>query len=141
TSDPQFEAYVSDTDALVDRYFTSLLEREMERQDINIDYTDQLRIYRDLAAAMITLDIMAEDRQMMAELIRDGSRPLLEASLRRYSPSARPTLDQLSERLAGHALLDRVGAIDAQVGFVNEFVAGTLFGDALVESPGMLCTD
>lgn len=105
----EFERYVADPDALVERYFKTLLERELERQDINIDYEGQLRIYRELANSMIAQDIMAESRQVVAALILEKSRNQLEESIRRYSLATRPTVEQLAEKLAGHALLDRVG--------------------------------
>lgn len=137
----QFGQYINDLDALVEHYFQTLLEREMERQDINIDHSQQLKIYHGLARAMITQDILSESRSVIAKMIRDQSASVLEESLRRYPPTSRPTLEQLSERLAGHALLDRVGSSDDQVGFVNEFVAGTLFGDVLISNDKLFCSE
>jgi hypothetical protein len=139
--DTSFRAYISDTDLMVDRYFERITERELVRQDINIPHDEQLAILRRLASHFIQEDVTTESEHRTAEVIRTTSRDILEHSQAKYSSGNRPSLEQLSEKLTRHALLDRVGQEGDKIGFVNEFVAGTLFGEVLEKTSNAFCSE
>ncbi len=126
------EATVS-TDSLVDKYLTSLLDRELERQNLRIPADQQIQIYTSLAWEMLELNFNSESREFIADVILAGSESILTKSLSYYRVSERPSTRALADTLAGHALLDRVGRSADRVGFINDFVFGLFLGRAIVE--------
>lgn len=118
---------------VIEKYFRSLLDREQERQALRMDADTQLMVFRKLAQAMMDLDINSECRDFIAHLIKETSANEIEQSRRAYPSSERPTSEQLADKLSSHALLDRVGRESESVGFVNDFVAGSLMGDVICE--------
>lgn len=127
----------SDSEIIVEQYFKSLLEREQVRQALTIAADDQMTIFRALAKSMMDLDFTAESRDFLRDCILESSRPILLTARRSYSIAERPTVEQLADILAGHALLDRVGRNENAVGFVNEFVLGTLQGEVISEDSSL----
>lgn len=130
--DDDFGVFGSNPDLLVERYFTMLLQREHARQDLRMDVAKQKAIFSNLARRMVDDDFTAESKDVIAELIREDNSQLIEEVRETYPSQDRPSADELAEKLAGHALLDRVGKTADFVGFVNDFVLGTLIGDNVV---------
>jgi hypothetical protein len=135
TKDTDFEDFCSNADELIRRYFTSLLDREQQRQDLRLSADGQLTVLKNLARQMTDADIVSDDRDSVSFLISMDNEALLEATRLTYAQAERPTIDDLAEKLTNHALLDRAGHESASVGFVNDFIFGTLIGDNLIESP------
>lgn len=136
-SEPNFNSSIATPNKIVDRYFDSILDREQERQQLNIEPTDQLIIFRRLAAAMIEFDITSDSKDWIKELLIDKNFDLLEKVRKSYPISSRPSLDELTNTLSNHALLDRKGNKD-NVGFINDFIFGTFIGQILVDSQNHL---
>jgi len=127
----EFEEACEDSEIIIRKYFNSLLDREQERQAINLNAGEQLTIFRKLAEMMIELNITAESREFMQLAILDWNRSLLEKTRQTYPASSRPSVEQLADTLANHALLNRIGGREDRIGFINEFVFGTLIGDVI----------
>ncbi len=120
---------------IVNRYFEALLEREITRQALTLSVSEQLSIFRSLAADMLRETFTTEPREFVQLRIIDQHKNTLELARAKYAREERPTLDELADKLASHALLDRRNNNDEQVGFVNDFVLGTLVGDNICENP------
>jgi len=118
---------------IVDRYFSTLLEREKERQNLNLTTDEQLGIMRTIAADMISLNYTSESKDYLELLIADKFTHLLEKTRSFYTSAERPSLEELITKLTTHALLDRFGNKDS-IGFINEFVLGNFVADVIVES-------
>jgi hypothetical protein len=134
--DTLFNECCTRVETLIQHYFRALLEREQARQALRIDFATQLQIFQRLASAMIQLDFRAESRDFVGQIIAETSASDLEHARRLYPQAERPTLMQLAETLAGHALLDRAAGTDSKVGFINDFVAGLMMGDAICAEQG-----
>ena len=113
---------------IVDRYFTSLLEREQERQDLLMSVVQQLSVFQSLAKDMVDEDFTAESRDFLHLRIIDKHSSLLSSIRESYPREARPTVEELGTKLVNHALLDRKNDSEDAIGFVNEFALGTLVG-------------
>jgi hypothetical protein len=139
--DADFESHLSNLDLLVTSYFRKISIRELDRQDINIPHDEQLTIFRRLAEHFLAEDISTESDRKISEIIRNTSKDILERSQASYPSGTRPTVEQLSDKLARHAFLDRVSNDSAKTGFVNEFVAGTFFAEVIEEKPAALSSE
>ncbi len=126
-----FNLTVETPSKIVDRYFDTILDREQERQQLNIEAKEQLNIFRRLTEAMIEFDITSDSKAWIRELIMDRNFELLEKIRKSYSISKRPSLDELTNTLSNHALLDRKGNKD-NIGFINDFIFGTFIGEIIV---------
>jgi uncharacterized protein YjbI with pentapeptide repeats len=127
-----FNLTVETPNKIVDRYFETILDREQERQQLNIEAKVQLDIFRKLTEAMIEFDITSDSKTWIKELILDRNFDLLEKSRKSYSISNRPSLDELTNTLSNHALLDRKGNKD-NIGFINDFIFGTFIGENIIK--------
>ncbi len=130
----EFDKHCEEPESFVEKYFHSLLEREMERQDLIITPDHQYNIFKNVVKLMIDFDTSAESRSFMKEIILEQNREKLGSAIDLYPSSNRPTLDNLVDKLSNHALLDRKGSGDDLVGFINDFVFGTFIGEIMSES-------
>jgi hypothetical protein len=130
----EFERHCEEPETFVEKYFYSLLAREMERQDLIIKPEDQYQIFKNVVKMMIEFDSSVEPRSFLKEIIYEQNKSLLNESLTLYPTTNRPTIENLIDKLANHALLDRKGTSENMTGFINEFVFGTFIGDILSES-------
>lgn len=131
--DTRFQELCESPGEITTSYFASLLERERERQDLLLSVPDQLVVFERLASEMARMRFMSEDRDYLELCITVGNPELLEQARLEYRKDARPTIDELATKLAGHALLDRRGPEDSKIGFVNDFILGSLLGRAIVD--------
>lgn len=130
----QFQQIAAKPDQIADRYFTALLEREQERQQLRIDPETQKLLFRSIAKMMIDLDISAAPREFIKDFLIENAREILQTTRKNYMPTERPTIEQLADTLSVHVLLDRVGRGENSIGFINDFIFGTLIGDVIVEN-------
>jgi hypothetical protein len=126
-----FDTIIETPSKIVDRYFETILDREQERQQLNIDPKEQLNIFRSLADAMIEFDINSDSKEWIKDLILDRNYESLENIRKSYSVSQRPSLDELTNTLSNHALIDRKGSND-NIGFINDFIFGTFIGQNII---------
>jgi hypothetical protein len=133
-TDVEFQSQSEEPEKFVDRYFNSLLKREIERQDLIIKPEEQYQIFKNVVKIMIEFDSSVEPRSFMKEMIYEQNVDLINNTLDLYSQSNKPTLENLIDKLSNHALLDRKGQNDDMIGFINDFVFGSLIGEIMSES-------
>ncbi|MEQ8470373.1 MAG: hypothetical protein RIC35_04270 [Marinoscillum sp.] len=130
----EFDQHCEEPESFVQKYFYSLLEREMERQDLIIKPEDQYQIFKNVVLLMVEFDSSAESRSFMKEIIFEQNQDRLRSAIDLYPSSNKPTIDNLVDKLANHALLDRKGNGEDMIGFINDFVFGTFIGELMSES-------
>lgn len=137
--DKKFDEAVENPSLLVEKYFQAILDREQERQDLRIEPLQQLDIYRKLAKRMMDFDITSDTKEWIKQLIEEQNRNYLEEVRKSYPVTHRPTLDEMTNTLSNHALLDRKGS-NNNIGFINDFIFGTFLGDVItdIKNPKLL---
>lgn len=132
--DEEFGMQIENPELLINEYFDRMLEREQERQHLIITIEKQYEIFKNVAKMLLEFDITVESKEFFKEIIKDQNYKLLEYTRTLYSGQDKPTLDNLVDTLATHALLDRKGRDDSQIGFINDFVFGILIGEIICEA-------
>jgi len=127
-----FENQITNSENLVNQYFEKMLEREKERQNLYMTVQDQYEIFKNVVRLLLELDSSVESKEFFKEIIKEQNLKLLE-TVRTHYPE-RPTVDNLVDSLATHALLDRKGRDGNQIGFINDFVFGTFIGDIISDT-------
>lgn len=115
---------------LIDKYFDYLLTREQQRQNLKLDNETQFRIFRKLNRFMSEYNFTAETKETIKDFIKDYNVKILQASLKDYKETVKPTIDELTETLSNHVFLDR--RTDGNVGFINDFIFGFLLSENLI---------
>lgn len=131
----EFDAVLSNPNSIIEKYFTSMLERERIRQDLRVLPSDQYAILKTIAEDMINKNYTSESKEYISALILKSHQELLDASRKQYQAEQRPTLGELVTKLAGHAMLDRSNENGQGIGFVNEFVLGNFCAEIIIEDP------
>ncbi|WP_448885247.1 NACHT domain-containing protein [Citrobacter telavivensis] len=131
--DVDFNKVISDPTKIVKKYFDSMLERERKRQDLLMSIEDQYTILKIIADDMIVSNYTSESREYISLVIAEKNQQLLEATRKLYTIDERPTTDELVNKLASHALLDRSGSENQGIGFVNEFVLGNFVSENIID--------
>lgn len=126
----ELEKMVLKENTIINKYLDFLLRREQTRQKLLIEPETQLRIFRKLVRLFTELDIKTASKDDIKELILDYNRKILSKTLEKYLPAERPHIEQLADTLSNHAFLDRKD--NKTIGFVNEFILGTLIAQNLV---------
>lgn len=130
-SNDGFKELLETPDKIIERYFTYLLEREKDRQNLIITTTDQFDILKSIALIFTEFNITHDKRAFIKEIIIDYNKQKLNY-YRTLSPT-KQTIEELAETLTNHALLDRFGLKDS-IGFINDFVYGYLLGMAMLDN-------
>ncbi len=133
--DEEFAIQIENPELLIKQYFEKMLEREIERQHLIISVEKQYEIFKNVAKMLLEFDITVESKEFFKEIIKDQNQKLLEYTRTLYSGQEKPTLENLVDTLATHALLDRKGRDESQIGFINDFVLGILVGEIICETP------
>ncbi len=128
-----FSYLLDSPEILVQQYFRKMLEREQERQNLPMRVEHQLQVFRNVARSFVEFDIVSEEKEFLKEIIYDENKSLIEETRNLYG-SDKPSVKNLLDTLSNHALLDRKGRDQNQVGFINDFVLGTFVGELLIES-------
>lgn len=133
-----------DASDILKQYFRIMLEREQERQQLQLSVDEQKDIMRKLASMMAQLDISSDEAEGIQALLEDIVSPKMAEYLRPYNErwnveEAPPSEEEFVMKLAHSALLDRISMNSNNIGFINEFIYGLLIGDALLE--GDMATD
>lgn len=116
-------------ESLVEKYFSFLFEREIIRQNLPFNSTEQRQILLSLCEAMVIYDFKTEDKSFIKEIIKDNNFELISSKLQSTSDSI-ATVDEIVDILSHHALLDRKE--NGSIGFINEFVLGSLVGQNII---------
>ncbi|QEY15880.1 hypothetical protein D0C16_07785 [Cellvibrio sp. KY-GH-1] len=128
-----FDNAINDPDSIVEKYFTTMFEREQIRQDIHLKPSEQYQILKSIAKDMTEKNYTAESREYLSGVIQNNHLAVLEESRKTYIAEQRPTIDELLNKLTGHALLDRESDEKQGIGFVNDFVLGNFCADTILE--------
>lgn len=131
-SEADFKKVIDDPTQIVRKYFNSMLERERKRQDLMMSIEDQYTVLTRIADDMVDSNYTSESRDYIYFIIMEKNIQLLEATRRLYTTDVRPTTDELVNKLASHALLDRAGNENQGIGFVNEFVLGNFVSENII---------
>lgn len=123
-SDTEFEKVASAPHLLVEKYFDFMLERERTRQDLRLTAEKQQDILTTIVEDMIAFGYTSEHREYIVDHILRVNSKLLDETLKSYPSSIRPTKEEIANKLASHALLDRSRREPNKIGFINEFVFG-----------------
>ena len=124
----------SDVENVIEYYFRSLLERERERQSLQLDVEEQYNIMEQIAKDFVEFDIVAEEISFIRDLFIDIIHDKYKIYRNRYvAIEERPTEEEFATKLAGHALLNRISPRKNQIGFINDFIFGILIGDCILE--------
>lgn len=132
-SDEDFEGAISDLDALVEHYFTSMLERERRRQDLKMTIVEQHDVLSSIAKDMMNDNYTSLPREDIVTLISEFHSTLIEKVRLKYDGEERPSSDEIANKLASHALFDRDENNDKGIGFVNEFVLGNYCSEVILK--------
>lgn len=127
----KFSKICSNTEQLIDGYFTQLLEREKGRQDLPASPEEQMAVFKGLAQNLVNIDATSESKEIIEQYLLNDEKDLVKLLRQRYPVESRPTEEQIIEKLSLHALLDRKG--NGTVGFVNDFVFGFFIGESAIE--------
>ena len=133
-SEHEFLEQLQEPEILVKHYFNKMLERERGRQNLIITVDRQFEIFKNVVKLMLDFDITVESKEFFKEIIRDQNSKLLEYTRTLYTGIEKPTIENLVDTLATHALLDRKGRGENQIGFINDFVLGIFIGEIVCES-------
>ena len=129
----QFTQCLTDIDRIIDDYIKKLMERENERQDLNMSVDEQKSILKIVASHFTNHDITADTKELLEKRIIEEEQKVLFEVLSRFTGDTRPSIEQLLNKLLIHAFLDRKGDINHQIGFVNDFILGSFVGLNLMD--------
>ena len=130
----KFMEQCRDVEKVITYYFDSLLSREKERQALLLSVQEQYGIMKALARYFVELEIVADElafiKDILSEIIHEK---YCEYRDRYISTEEKPSEEEFANKLAGHALLNRVSPTKNQIGFINDFVFGIFIGELIVE--------
>jgi hypothetical protein len=123
-SNEEFDIASNQPEKLVDRYFEFMLNREKKRQDLRINAEHQHDILQSIALDMMQFGYTSEHRDYIVDHILRNYSDFLDETLALYQASERISREELANKLASHALLDRSAREPNKIGFINDFVLG-----------------
>ncbi len=139
--DKKFEELCKNTELIVEQYFSSMLEREMDRQDLRMNPAEQKELLKIIAGHMCDHNYTAESKEKIVSVIKELAGELINKARKTYSAKDRPTVDKLATTLANHAFFDRSRIDDNYIEFVNEFVFGNYISENILSGSGEWIAD
>ncbi|MDD2878839.1 MAG: hypothetical protein PHQ58_00245 [Rhodoferax sp.] len=133
-SDDKFYSAIESPHELIDKYFEFMLERERKRQDLRIGIESQEKILESIADDMIEYSYTSEQRDYIVDHIQKVNSKIIDESLLSYPATERPTKEEIANKLASHALLDRSSREPNKIGFINEFVFGHFIAKNIIKA-------
>lgn len=133
-SDETFNILCGEPTKIVEQYFTSMLEREMDRQELRMNPTQQAHFLSLIAEDMCDYNYTSDTKEKLISTIKNKASHLLNEVRTLYSAKERPTLDKLATTLSNHAFFDRSHSDDNNIGFINEFVFGNYIASNIIAS-------
>ena len=135
----KFKSICSNVEQVIKYYFESLLERERERQALQLSVEEQYEIMEKLAYNFVDFDIFSEELSFIRDLFMDIIHENFKIYRERYiSIEERPTEEEFATKLAGHALLNRISPRKNEIGFINDFIFGIFIGDNIMKNQSIL---
>ncbi|NOU40220.1 MAG: hypothetical protein HOO85_03005 [Methylotenera sp.] len=139
--DSEFDRIVSSPDLIVESYFDFMLDREQVRQDLRMSIPNQQEVMRGICEDMMNFGYTSEQRDYIVDHILRHNSKILNDSLINYPASLKPTKEEIANKLASHALLDRSIRESNKIGFINEFVLGHYVSENIIRSQDWLSDD
>jgi hypothetical protein len=131
-NDETFEKLCKEPSKIVDQYFSSMLNREMDRQELRMNPQQQTELLKYVAENMCDNNYTADSKEKIIKVIKDKGAELLNEVRTLYSPKDRPTIDKLATTLSNHAFFDRSNQGENNIQFINEFVFGNYIAESIV---------
>lgn len=135
-SDETFKELCSNPTKIVDHYFFSMLEREMDRQELRMNPEQQSKFLALIAEDMYENNYTSDTKEKLISTIKNKASNILNEVRTLYSAKERPTLDKLATTLSNHAFFDRSNSDENKIEFVNEFVFGNYIATNIIEYQG-----
>jgi len=132
----EFKEMIQTSDVILDKYFGLLLARELERQNLEFTVDELHTVIKKLAAEFVRYDMTSETIEFIQELLQE----ILKEDLLRYRNRYREkhlseegilSAEEYIKRVSHNYLLDRISANSNQISFINEFIFGSLIGEAV----------
>lgn len=140
-NDEQFSLVSSDPERIVQSYFEYMLDRERERQDLRMTPEMQSEILKTIADDMIRHEYTAEERDYIVKILLEKCVKQIEAARNQYPASEKPSREEIANKLASHALLDRNSIESTKIGFVNDFSLGNYVAEIIISDSNWLGDD
>lgn len=137
----KFKEAAKDTDRIVESYFEYMIERERIRQDLLMTKDGQSKILQGIAEDMIDKKYTAESRDYIINLLLTKHAKEIDETRSQYSTANRPGREEIANKLASHALLDRSANDPAKISFINEFALGNYVAINIANSTEWLNDD
>lgn len=135
-SSEDFDSLCKEPSKIVNRYFISMLEREQDRQNLNMSPHEQTLLLAEIAGDMAENDYTSDTKEKFLDTIKKRCSSLLEDTRKRYPAKDRPSFDSLANTLSNHAFFDRSTQGDNSIEFVNEFVFGNYISEYVINFKG-----
>lgn len=133
-NDDFFIDLCSQPSLIVSQYFSAMLEREMDRQELRMNPHQQAELLKLVAHDMCDNDYTADSKEKIISVIKEKASHLLNEVRTLYSPKDKPTIDKLATTLSNHAFFDRSHQGENNIQFINEFVFGNYIAEGIVSS-------
>ena len=140
-SDNKFTETLRIPEKVVQSYFEYMLTREKDRQDLRMSNDDQSSILKSIAKDMMQRGYTAAQREYIVKFLLESEKIIIENAKRNYSSEERTTREEISNKLASHALLDRSSVDSGKIGFVNEFCLGNYVAETIISDPDWMGDD
>jgi uncharacterized protein YjbI with pentapeptide repeats len=135
-NDEYFSELCKKPSLIVDQYFLSMLEREMDRQDLRMNASQQAELLTLVATDMCEHNYTSDSKEKIINTIKEKAGYILNEVRALYSPVDKPTIDKLATTLSNHAFFDRSNQEDNHIQFVNEFVFGNYISNSILGYDG-----
>jgi hypothetical protein len=136
-----FNKVASEPHQLVEKYFEFMMDRERTRQDLRMSIDKQSKILLSIAEDMVSYGYTSENREYIVDHIASLNSKIIEETLLEYAATEKPTKEELCNKLASHALLDRSAREPNKIAFINEFVFGHFIAQSILSNPEWLNDD
>lgn len=137
----QFSEASKNPDKIVDSYFDYMIEREKVRQELLMTQNNQSYVMQAIACDMIEKKYTAESRDYIVNLLLTKHGREIDEARSQYSSTNRPSREEIANKLASHALLDRSASDPTKIGFVNEFALGNYVAQNIIFTKDWLDDD
>lgn len=139
--DSSFTEIARTPEKIVDSYFSYMLERERARQDLRMSVELQSQILQSVAKDMMNSKYTAEKRDYIVNLILTAQAKSIDETRAQYPSAEKPSREEIANKLASHALLDRNAQSPDKISFINEFALGHYVSANILDTDGWLDDD
>jgi hypothetical protein len=139
--DISFSQVVGQPEGIVQSYFEYMLDREKERQDLRMTAEMQSEVLYSIATDMMAKGYTAEQRDYIVRLLLEKCGKDIDQARNQYPTADKPSREEIANKLASHALLDRSASDSSKIGFVNEFSLGNYVAENIIAEIGWLGDD